>query len=93
MTETISHAGAPRAVHEPAGHAVPAMPRVPPALVGAAGRQRTCAACGAPLMAADRTGLEAFSDGEIRYAAVHAGHTTFAASRERAIAERLRRAA
>ncbi|MFJ7219511.1 hypothetical protein [Amycolatopsis sp. NPDC098790] len=60
---------------------------------GAAGRQQTCAACGAPLTPADRTGLEAFSDGEIRYAAVHAGHTTFAVSRERAVAERLHRAA
>jgi hypothetical protein len=59
-------------------------------LGGAADRQRTCAACGAEFGPGERTEVEPFSDGEVRYAAVHAGHTTHAAGRERAAAHKLR---
>ncbi|HKN53355.1 MAG TPA: hypothetical protein VJX66_12680 [Amycolatopsis sp.] len=56
-------------------------------------RQRTCGACGSPMAPGTRTGLEAFTDGEIRYVAVHLGHSTFAGSRERTAETRLRRTA
>ncbi|WIY02257.1 hypothetical protein QRX60_51190 [Amycolatopsis mongoliensis] len=58
---------------------------------GAADRQRTCAMCGAEFRLGDRTEVEALSDGEVRYVAVHPGHTTYSPSRERAAARRLRR--
>ena len=45
-------------------------------LGGAADRQRTCAVCGAEFRPGERTEVEAFSDGEVRYVAVHPGHTT-----------------
>ena len=58
-------------------------------LGGAADRQRTCAVCGAEFRPGERTDVEAFSDGEVRYVAVHPGHTTHSPSRERAAARRL----
>ncbi|WP_284748757.1 hypothetical protein [Amycolatopsis sp. RTGN1] len=57
---------------------------------GAADRQRTCAMCGAEFRQGERTQLEAFSDGEVRYVAVHPGHTTHSPTRERAAARRLK---
>ncbi|MGW3959592.1 hypothetical protein ACWED2_07200 [Amycolatopsis sp. NPDC005003] len=65
-----------------------ASPRDP---AGAAARQRTCGACGGPFDAGSRTDVEIFTDGSVRYVAVHAGHSTFAPAREREIADRLRR--
>ncbi|HET6703615.1 hypothetical protein [Amycolatopsis sp.] len=59
-------------------------------LGGAADRQRTCAACGAEFGPGERTEVEAFSDGEVRYVAVHPGHTTHSPGRERAAEQRLR---
>jgi hypothetical protein len=61
-------------------------PTPPP---GAAARQRTCAACGAPFEPGRRTGLEVLIDGEIRYVAVHSGHSTHAPARERLATSRL----
>lgn len=57
---------------------------------GVADRQRTCAVCGAGFTPGERTEVEAVSDGEVRYVAVHPGHTTHSPSRERAAARRLR---
>jgi hypothetical protein len=57
----------------------------------AAARQRSCAACGRVFEPGGRTGLEAFVDGEVRYAAVHDECSTYPALRERTIADRLRR--
>jgi hypothetical protein len=57
---------------------------------GAADRQRTCAVCGAEFTRGERTEVEAVSDGEVRYVAVHPGHTTYSPSRERAAARRLK---
>jgi hypothetical protein len=57
---------------------------------GAADRQRTCAVCGAEFTRGERTEVEAFSDGAVRYVAVHPGHTTYSPSRERAAARRLK---
>ncbi|MDQ7806733.1 hypothetical protein Q5425_23585 [Amycolatopsis sp. A133] len=59
----------------------------------AAERQRTCAACGAAFQLGDRTEVEVLLDGEVRYVAVHAGHTTYSPRRERAAATRLHNAA
>ncbi|MGK3202427.1 hypothetical protein [Amycolatopsis sp. MEPSY49] len=59
-------------------------------LGGAADRQRTCAVCGAEFRPGERTEVEAFSDGVVRYVAVHPGHTTHSPGRERAAARRLR---
>ncbi|WP_051767967.1 hypothetical protein [Amycolatopsis vancoresmycina] len=59
----------------------------PPA--GAAARQRTCAACGGPFEPGRRTELEVLIDGEIRYVAVHSGHSTHAPARERLATSRL----
>ncbi|MFJ9785567.1 hypothetical protein ACIRSS_38755 [Amycolatopsis sp. NPDC101161] len=59
-------------------------------LGGAADRQRTCAVCGAEFRRGERTEVEAFSDGAVRYVAVHPGHTTHSPSRERAAERRLR---
>jgi len=59
---------------------------------GAADRQRTCAACGAEFTAGERTEVEVLLDGEVRYVAVHPGHTTYSPSRERTVAGRLGRA-
>ncbi|GAA4549749.1 LIM domain-containing protein [Amycolatopsis samaneae] len=61
--------------------------------LSAAARQRTCAVCGAPFSPGERTELQTFTDGEIRYTAVHPGHSIYASSRERRITDRLRRAA
>ncbi|MEV4054538.1 hypothetical protein AB0J55_25360 [Amycolatopsis sp. NPDC049688] len=69
----------------PAPHGGPA-PRTP---AGAAARQRTCAACGAPFEPGRRTELEVLIDGEIRYVAVHSGHSTHAPARERLATSRL----
>jgi len=60
---------------------------------GAAARQRTCAACGAAFEPGRRTELEALIDGEIRYVAVHSGHSTHAPARERMATSRLPAAA
>jgi hypothetical protein len=57
---------------------------------GAAERQRTCAACGAAFEPGWRTELEVLIDGEIRYVAVHSGHSTHAPARERMATSRLR---
>jgi hypothetical protein len=73
----------------PRTHPAPADP--PPDPTGGAERRRTCAACGGPIAPGARYELEVFSDGEVRYLAVHPGHTTFSAARERAVADRLRR--
>jgi hypothetical protein len=54
----------------------------------AARRQRTCAACGASLTPDARTDVEVLLDGEVRYVAVHPGHSTYAPARERAAARR-----
>ncbi|MYW94164.1 hypothetical protein G3I59_27020 [Amycolatopsis rubida] len=51
--------------------------------MSAASRQRTCAACGAPLREGERTDLEPLIDGKIRYVAVHSGHSTYAKARTR----------
>jgi hypothetical protein len=59
-------------------------------LGGAADRQRTCAVCGAEFRPGERTEVEAFSDGEVRYVAVHPGHTTYSPGREQAAARRLK---
>ncbi|MFG1645306.1 hypothetical protein ACGFMK_33905 [Amycolatopsis sp. NPDC049252] len=56
----------------------------------AAERQRTCAACGSGFEPGQPTGLEVLVDGEVRYVAVHRGHSTHAAARERQAASRLR---
>ncbi|MEV7097696.1 hypothetical protein AB0M80_33075 [Amycolatopsis sp. NPDC051045] len=56
---------------------------------GAAARQRTCAACGAPFEPGRRTELEVLIDGAIRYVAVHSGHSTHAPARERLFTSRL----
>ncbi|WP_410589838.1 hypothetical protein [Amycolatopsis sp. lyj-23] len=56
---------------------------------GAAARQRTCAVCGGPFASGERTGLEVLIDGEIRYVAVHSGHSTHASARERLAGSRL----
>ncbi|WP_329044048.1 hypothetical protein OG738_23235 [Amycolatopsis sp. NBC_01488] len=50
---------------------------------GAAARQRTCAACGGAFEPGRRTELEVLIDGEVRYVAVHAGHSTHAPVRAR----------
>ncbi|WP_410672037.1 hypothetical protein [Amycolatopsis sp. cmx-4-68] len=57
---------------------------------GAAERQRTCAACGAAFEPGWRTELEVLIDGEVRYVAVHSGHSTHAPARERMATSRLR---
>jgi hypothetical protein len=49
--------------------------------MSAAKRQKTCACCGAPFTDSDRTEVETFIDGDIRYVAVHPGHSTFPARR------------
>lgn len=59
--------------------------------LSAAERQRTCAACGRPFEPGGRTGLEAFLDGEVHYAAVHENCSTHPAARESTIAGKLRR--
>ncbi|MEU0793647.1 hypothetical protein ABZ342_26540 [Amycolatopsis sp. NPDC005961] len=61
----------------------------PQSAAGAAARQRTCAACGARFAPDERTGLEVLIDGEIRYVAVHSGHTTHASARDRLALSRL----
>jgi hypothetical protein len=66
---------------------------VPAPRPSAAERQRTCAACGAEFRPGDRTEVEVLLDGEIRYVAVHGGHTTYSPRRERAVKTRLHRAA
>ncbi|MFJ1764962.1 hypothetical protein ACIOD2_31870 [Amycolatopsis sp. NPDC088138] len=65
----------------------PALRRAPES---AAERQRTCAACGARFRPGQPTGLEVLVDGEVRYVAVHRGHSTHAAARERQAESRLR---
>ncbi len=65
--------------------------RAAAALPSAAERQRSCAGCGRRFQAGERTGLEAFLDGEVRYAAVHIECSTFPAARETIIAARLHR--
>jgi hypothetical protein len=57
--------------------------------VSAAERQRTCAMCGAGFEPGRPTGLEVLVDGEVRYVAVHRGHSTHAAARERQATSRL----
>ncbi|WP_020670855.1 hypothetical protein [Amycolatopsis nigrescens] len=54
-----------------------------------ASRQKTCAACGKPFRCGDRTEVEPFIDGAIRYLAVHPGHSTYAVLRERSVEARL----
>jgi len=44
--------------------------------MSAAHRQKTCAACGRPLLDSDRVNIEPLIDGVIRYVACHWGHTT-----------------
>ncbi|SFW72387.1 hypothetical protein SAMN04489730_3433 [Amycolatopsis australiensis] len=60
-------------------------------LGGAADRQRTCGVCGAEFRPDERTEVEAFTDGEVRYVAVHPGHTTHSPGREQAAARKLRK--
>ena len=60
-----------------------------PAPMSAAHRQRTCAACGAPFGTDTRTDVEVLLDGEVRYVAVHPGHSTHPPARERAAAQRV----
>jgi hypothetical protein len=64
-------------------------PTPPLGPAGAAARQRTCAACGGEFEPGRRTGLEVLLDGEIRYVAVHSGHSTHAPARERMATSRL----
>lgn len=45
--------------------------------MSAASRQKTCAVCGALLLATDRTSVEPLIDGQVRYVAVHWNHHTF----------------
>jgi len=66
---------------------------VPTPRPSAAERQRTCAACGGEFRPGQRTEVEVLLDGEVRYVAVHAGHTTYSPRRERAAATRLHPAA
>jgi hypothetical protein len=70
----------PGAPDRPAAVARP--PRGAPPM-SAAGRQRTCAACGAPFTAGQRSEIEPLLDGEIRYVAVHPGHSTHPPRRTR----------
>ncbi|MFD9893998.1 hypothetical protein ACFWY9_32015 [Amycolatopsis sp. NPDC059027] len=91
--------------HDPAdGLAEPRKPRRPSVVpdwrvprqrtgtpLSAAAHQRTCAVCGVPFSPGERTELQSFTDGEIRYTAVHPGHSIYASRRERRIADRLRR--
>jgi len=58
------------------------------ALTGAARRQRTCAACGAPFTPGARTDVEVLLDGEVRYVAVHPGHSIYPPVRDRAVTHR-----
>lgn len=58
------------------------VPRGAPPMCAAA-RQRTCAACGAPFTAGQRSEIEPLLDGEIRYVAVHPGHSTHPPRRTR----------
>jgi hypothetical protein len=60
-----------------------------PPPTSAAARQRTCAGCGAPFAPDTRTEVEVLLDGEVRYVAVHPGHSTYPPARERAAAQRL----
>ncbi|RSM38835.1 hypothetical protein DMA12_31675 [Amycolatopsis balhimycina DSM 5908] len=60
-------------------------------MAGAAVRQRTCAVCGAEFAPGARTEMEVLHDGEVRYVAVHPGHSTYARARENTVADRLRR--
>lgn len=69
-------------------HSAPApVPAVP---LSSAERQRTCAACGATFGPGERTEVEVLLDGEVRYVAVHPGHSTYAPQRERLAAAKLR---
>ncbi|MEA5366949.1 hypothetical protein VA596_45980 [Amycolatopsis sp., V23-08] len=88
MTEQLS----PREdfAREDTATAPPPRLPAPRAPGGAAERQRTCAACGARFEPGQRTGLEVLVDGEVRYVAVHRGHSTHAAARERQATSRLR---
>ncbi|KZB84145.1 hypothetical protein [Amycolatopsis regifaucium] len=52
-------------------------------------RQRTCAACGGPFEAGERTGLETVVAGGILYVAVHSHHSTYPPRRESEAAHRL----
>jgi len=63
---------------------------VPAAPLSSAERQRTCAACGTAFGPGERTEVEVLLDGEVRYVAVHPGHSTYAPQRERLAAAKLR---
>lgn len=71
-------------------HPAPAEPApfTPP--LSAAERQHSCAACGAAFGRGERTEVEVLLDGEVRYVAVHPGHSTYAPQRERLAAAKLR---
>jgi len=56
--------------------------------MSAASRQRSCAACGAGFAPGARTEVEVLLDGEVRYVAVHPGHSTFAPLRLRVVPRR-----
>lgn len=45
--------------------------------MSAASRQRTCALCGGELHENDLTDVEPLIDDQIRYIAIHRGHSTF----------------
>lgn len=66
----------------------PAPPAAAP--LSAADRQRTCAVCGSTFSPGERTEVEVLLDGEVRYIAVHPGHSTYAPQRERLAAAKLR---
>jgi hypothetical protein len=59
--------------------------------MSAAGRQRTCAVCGAEFGPTERTEVEAVIDGQVHYVAVHPGHSTFAPLRNNLRNRRYRR--
>jgi len=40
-------------------------------------RQKTCAACGGPILESDRVSVEPLIDGQVRYVVVHWNHHTF----------------
>ena len=57
--------------------------------MSAAGRQRTCAACGGPFEPGERTDLETVVAGGVLYVAVHPHHSTYPPRRETEAAHRL----
>lgn len=71
-------------------HSAPAPVPILAAPLSSAERQRTCAGCGTAFGPGERTEVEVLLDGEVRYVAVHPGHSTYAPQREQLAAAKLR---